>query len=310
MKFPLLAAVLLILAIPPGLVIAQKDPSVKTIAFDPNKGYRHGQVLQFNYEGKQVKGILVRADGNNIYIRESPGALPKPYPRPKDVKLAVDDGKGIKDVMLVVADDGKGGVRDVTYPEIQQITIINGRKSSVSYLAPTLSPGERSHLVHLEAAENEAARLENLSSIEHRVLETDLAIQSAQLEAEQLRNLALWQRGPGGYSNLQPATVPFGPSWYGQPLFYVPSFGMYYGGYSYGSFNYQPDGLLNSGLPYQPTIVRQGPSVFPGLPVAPDALVKAQQNLTLARNNTVFDQGQVVAVIVPDQPPPPLPMGK
>jgi len=302
MKFSLLTAALMTLAISPVWAQAQprKDPNIKNIAFDANKEFRHGQVLQFNYQNKKVEGVLVRTDANNLYIRERPGAMPRAYPRPRDIKLAGDDGKGIKDVMVLVADDGRNGVRDVTYPEIQQITIINGGKTRINYLAPTLSPGERSQLNHMESAENEVAQLESLTAIENRVLLNDLGIQTAQREAEELRNLALWQRGPGGFSNLQPAIVPFGPSWYGQPLYYVPSFGMAYAngyGYGYGGTN-QPDTLTYSGAPYQPSILRQGPSVFPRLPVSTEALSKAQQNLSVARNNAVFDDGRVIAFVV------------
>src|SRR5207253_941640 len=139
----------------------QKDSNIKTIAFDANKTYQHGQKLHFTYQNRKVEGILVRTDASNIYIRERPGALPAPYPRPRDIKAAVDDAKSIKDVMVLVVDDGRSGVRDVTYPEIQQITIMNGTRARVNYLAPTLSPGERSQLIHMEAAENELAQLEN-----------------------------------------------------------------------------------------------------------------------------------------------------
>jgi hypothetical protein len=46
--------------------------------------------------------------------------------------------------------------------------------------------------------------------------------------------------------------------------------------------------------------VRVGPTIFPGMPVDPNVRQAARQKLLTAQNLGVYEQGRLVAVIVPD----------
>jgi hypothetical protein len=157
-----------------------------------------------------------------------------------------------------------GYKQDVTQAEIQPLEIINGNKRTVAYVAPTLSPGERDQLFRLEAAQNELARLEALSERELRVLDTDIAIQAQYQKTQELLNLLLWKYNAVGA--LPGSSAP----WSNQLFASLPS------------------------------AIRQGPTVFPTLPLATDTLTKARQNLLVAQSHAIFERGTLVAVVTDD----------
>jgi hypothetical protein len=185
-----------------------------------------------------------------------------------DVNIKKVEKVGIKQVAYTEVNGIKKQavqVEDVYEPEIQPVVIINGNKRTVSYVAPTLSPGEKDYLVRMEAAENELGRLEYLAERQARVLDTDIAIQGEALKTQELLNLWLWKHSEQRF---------FGA----------------------GAIQGLPGQLMTA----LPSAIRQGPTVFPNLPIASDALAKAREAFSLAHGHTVFENGRLVAVVLDD----------
>jgi len=237
MRLQLLASVVVGVALLPGwaqaqikLPIYEEDTGVLSkVVFEEasQRGdFRHGKLLRVTLNGsgeKTVKGILVRVDKQKgrIYLRTEPGAMPIAFAE-KDIKR-IDKGV-IKEVSYA---------KDYAQPEIQPVVFLNGSRRTISYNAPTLSPGEKSYLLRMEAVENEMGRLESLAERQEQVLETDIAIQAEHRRTQELINSMLWKYNePFAWRNK---ALPWGHQ------------------------------LLMS----LPTAVRQGPTVFPSLPVAP-----------------------------------------
>jgi hypothetical protein len=284
----MLAASLLGLALVPGLVRAQDTYQFKyDKEANPKTDFRHGRRLQFEMNGAKVEGVVVRADSKvptDVYLRTDPRLAPQKYSL-KGIPVKVGEQYRVSKDGIVLASTAKS-----YFPEIQELVIYNGKKKTTSYLAPSLSPGEMSTLRELELAQNEVARLERLQQIQNQVLETDLAIQEGQQRAQDLMNDLLWKREiPGGYriSTINSdgiATIGYGP------VAFTP--------YALnGLSGIVKDTLVQGNYATTPVpFVRVG-SVFPGLPVAGDALAKAEQRLVSLQDRGVYEDGQLVAVI-------------
>lgn len=282
-----IASALLLLAVTPAWLQAQ----VKYPVFDESKDslqnvvfkeatergdYQHGKLLRITLNGDAnptVKGTLVRTDASKrvIYVRTQPGAAPRAIP--------ISDIKRIDKGTIKEAADS----HDVTAPEIRQLVIYNGGKREVAYFGPTLSPAELANLSQLETAENELANLQHLARLEERAVENDVAIQSEQRRTLELTNQLIAQRlhfgseRPLYQGESRPSESIGAPAWSMESLPAV-MFGQ------------------TSPLPF----VRLGPAVFPKLPVGPEALAQARRNYATAHNHAVFENGRLIAVVVPE----------
>ena len=294
MRPTLLAASLVLFASIPGWVHAQ----VKLAIFDEDKSalqnvvfqeasaradYQHGRVLRITLNGdKQIKGVLVRTDrkNNRIFVRTEPGSPPRAIPV-ADIK-AVEKG-----VIRQVNYTG-----DVTLPEIQRLVIQNGGRRTVTYNAPTLSPGEITRLNELEIAENELTRLEDLQHgqlrLEERVLAAEVAVLDEQRRTHELVNQMLWrQLAPSAYSIYLPVdSVYMGTTQYypGQAMFAMP---------------WMTNPLLTAAMPMP--VVRPAQSVTTRVIVAPEAITSARRTVLAAQSHVIFENRELVAVII-DEP--------
>jgi hypothetical protein len=283
MRLHVLIAFLVGLAVAPGWARAQIKLPVfeddagasKNIVFEEANqvgDFQHGKLLRVTgTDGKTVQGILVRVDRqkHRLFLRTTPGAVP--------VAIAEKD---VKKVEKGVIKDGNNK-QDYTRPEIQATSIINGTKQNISFSAPTLSSGELAHLRRMETGDHELNRLEQLAAREAKVLEEDMAIQTEQRKTQELLNAVLFNY------NLQMYDV--GP---------VPPFPLTYAAVPWLSGNGQPWGGVISTLP---SALRQGPTVFPGLPVSHEALAKARDQALQVQNRGVYEDGRLVAVILEEQ---------
>jgi len=182
------------------LPIFEEDASnLQRVAFQPaatRSDFQHGKLLRITMNGDMgasVKGILVRVDHKNkrIYLRTDPGLPPK--------MIALAEIKSVDKV--VIREVNFQG--DVAAPEIQRLEIINGSRRTVSFSAPTLSPGERTQLTELEQAENELERLEYLANVDSQdVLANRLG--ALQLERQQMLNDLLRQHLMANVSYANP----------------------------------------------------------------------------------------------------------
>lgn len=210
--FSSLTAVLLSMAVLPGLGQAQ----VKFVAFKPETGndLRHGLSVSLTVKGntQPIAGTVVRYDQktNQIYLRTSPGAAPVAIAQ-KDIVKAE---KKVSDKVQFAAD---GASPDITVDEIQTLEIINGTRRTVSYYAPTLSPGELTQLSSLQSAENEIARLNYLADLQNQVLNNALALQTGQRKRTEMLNQRLlteplvWGTHIPGYGYGPSTIVPPAP---------------------------------------------------------------------------------------------------
>ena len=282
MRLHILTAVLIGGGILPGLAQAQishpifkgepgAEQNVVYKPADQASDLQHGKKLRVTLNNSEISGIVVRVDKatRKIYLRTEPGSPPQAF-SVDDVNIKKVEKVAIKQVAF--RDDR--GIRkqemvlqDIYQPEIQQIEIRNGNKRTISYVAPTLSPGEKEYLVRMEAAENELGRLEGLVARQDQVLDTDIAIQAETLRTQELLNVLLWKHEQGYFWGFGGANLPW-------------------------------PGALVTALP---SAARVGPTVFPNLPVASDALVKAQNAFAVAQSHAYLEEGRLVAVVV-DEP--------
>jgi hypothetical protein len=290
MRLSMLTAVVAGLSLFPGWaqaqiklpVYAEDKANSKNVVFQEatrRDDFQHGKMLAVTLTGAKepVRGVLVRVDRTNgrIYLRTKPGSAPR----------AISESE-IKRVEKGVIQEAafKG---DVTAPEIEPFVIYNGARKTVSYLAPTLSPGEIARLRELEAAENEMARLESLATLERRVLETEIAIQTGQEKMLNLVTDLLWkQQGPTANS---PMFAPFGT----YPLFVgFPSVQQIVYDQWPSSTNFAAASL---------PMVRQGTTAIPNTSPTADSLGKARQSYAAAQRNAVIEDGRLIAVITENQ---------
>jgi len=246
--------------------------------------YQHGKLVRLTMagDGAQVSGILVRTDAAKglVYVRTQPGQAPR--------AIAANDIKRIEKGVIKEA----SYTGDVTVPEIQEMVIYNGGRRTTAYRAPTLSPGELSQLAELEATANEIARLDETvrinTRIEMQAVENSLAMQNEQRRTLELTNELLWER-----------LTSFGPYWgYGM------GYGWWQGGWQ-GGF----DATLLAALPIinaniGSPIVRTETTVAPKAAIATNAesLAAARRALAQTQSRAIYENGQLVAVIVNDTP--------
>lgn len=240
--------------------------------------YRNGRLMRITLkdDGTPIQGVLVRTDSAKkvIYVRTQPGTPPRAIP--------VADIKRIeKGTIKQVSDRG-----DTVTPEIQQLVIYNGGQRRVAFTAPTLSPSERAVLAQMETTENHLAYVEYLAAIQDRVLENDVGIQTEQRLTRELSNQLLQQQLYVG------ANRPF-----------------YIGETQMQTANRPASGLapaleamtsLAFGQVSPVPFLRIGPTVFPKLPLAPDSLTQARREYLSAQSQGVFENGRLVAVVVPE----------
>jgi len=84
--------------------------------------------------------------------------------------------------------------QDVTTPEIQSMVITNGGRRTVTYAAPTLSPGELSILRELEASENTLQDMEHTVARAQLAQDLELGIQAEHRIAQALQNELYWRQ--------------------------------------------------------------------------------------------------------------------
>lgn len=232
---------------------------------------QHGKLLRVTVAGSKdpIRGVLVRVDRTKgrLYLRTEPGAPPR--------MIAISDIKSVD----------KGVIREVNFtgdyssPEIMPLVVYNGLRKSVSYTAPSLSPGEMAYLRDLATAENEIARLEHQMAMEDRVLQNDIAMQEEQRRTQRIVTDLLWRQYVwGGFTAGANHAIFTGD---------MPSTG----------FRFWPDAPVFGATPLP--FVRVGS--FPRLSVAPDSLTQARQALVTAQNRAVYENGRVVAVVLDDQ---------
>jgi hypothetical protein len=270
---------------------AKKSGRVGT-GFQPasmTEDLQHGRLLEITLKGQgKIKGTLVRATGDQVFLRTEPGALPRAIAKKDVEKIA----KGTK--YALSKDDIKlvGTESDVVEPEIQVIEISNGRKRTVRYSGPSLSSGERSMLFNLQTAENELADLELTASRQEQILENALAIQAEQKKSQELLNR--YQELLNVYLTQRSlAAVPG----YG-PFFGTSNSATDYASSTYGYYGiYGPPSAANNNSP-PPSIIQQGPIFTPTIVAPPDSLARARQNLALAQSQAVFENNRLVAMVV------------
>lgn len=264
--------------------------SIRPVVFEKanaDRDLQHGRLVRISMNGSEqpIEATVVRSDAKNVYVRTEPGAPPRALAR-KDIKSVE---KGMQGVVT------KDGIRlaatatEVRNDEIQPIEIVNGTRRSVTYLAPTLSPGERSALISLQTAENEVARLEALAVRDTAVLDNTLAIQSAQRRIQELLWLQLAR---------QPSFIPYDYD----ITVYGPVWGWGMGNRTFGWGGY-PAALPSVTVPpavVTPPVITPTTVDTPKALVAPEALTKARQDLAMAQGRAIFEQGHLVAIVVDD----------
>jgi len=297
-RIPLLAS-LVIAAFCASNVHAQ----IKLPVFDESKGttkevtyketsepkdFQHGKLVRITMkDGSQKQGVLVRVDSakNLVYVRTKPGELPVAVPA-SDIKSYA------KGTIRTVSTD-----TDVMRPEIETLEIYNGAKKTVMFRAPSLSPGELSQLEAIQSAENEYDRLERLARIDDQAI-TDNATSLAENRKtrEMLNMLLLEQVRINGYLATPEGRTFYWPQWTGY------GYGWPYGGYGYGGgFGYGYGNIAGNAIPAinETRVAFQVPPVTPYTPiVSREALTKARQNYETAVSHGVYQNGQLVAVIV------------
>jgi hypothetical protein len=263
------------------LPVFQDEGKLKNVSYEETtepSALHHGRLVRLKMTSDKeqpVTGVIVRTDSSKgiVYVRTTPRAAPRAVP--------IAQVKSLE----------KGVIRDVSYtgdvivPEIQQIVIKNGGRTTVTYVAPTISPGELSRLAEMETMQNDLNRLEYLAALEERVLETDIEIQSEQRRNQELINVFLSRQ-------LAPNTVFF--PYYVTPNAFSISASTWLdprmATYDRTWDTYRKDNLPQS-------YVRVGPTVFPGLPLDRSALNTARRSFLSVQNQGYYENGRLVAVM-------------
>jgi hypothetical protein len=253
---------------------------------------RHGMHIQVTPKGgKTISGTLVRAEGDNLYIRTRPGAAP--------VKVKVSDRS---DVIPA------GNEKEVQ-PEIHEVEIIEGDSKRTTYVGPNLSPGERARLQEIESAEAAVARAQGMASLRQEFLRDERDIEARRAEAQRLfyNYSALTSLG------FYPATVITFPEYqYRQPVS-----SPYFLG-PLGAAPYYPLGGISAvawgggyrTVPGFDTLPAVSPAAAAGPPdvvktamveaaakdAGPEALAEARAHLAQLRSHAVYEDGHIVAV--------------
>ncbi|HZZ77106.1 MAG TPA: hypothetical protein VFE62_01225 [Gemmataceae bacterium] len=295
-RIPLLAS--LVIA---ACCASQAQAQIKLPVFDESKGslkeitykettdakdFQHGKLVRITMkDGSQKDGVLVRTDAakNMVYVRTKAGDLP--------VAVSANDIKSYaKGTIRTVSTDS-----DVVRPEIEMLVIYNGAKKTVTFRAPTLSPTELKQLEEIQAAESEYDRLERLARIDDQAITDDAASRSENRKTREMLNMLLLDQVElNGYLNTPEGRTFYWPRWtgYGYSSPYGYGYGFGYGG-GYGMAGAASAQIGNVRAAYQP------PPVTPYTPVVSrEALTKARQAYETAVSHGVYQNGQLVAVVV------------
>jgi hypothetical protein len=246
--------------------------------------YHHGTLVRITRNDdakKPIEGVVVRTDSKKalLYVRTAPGAPPRAF--------AVSDIRRIeKGVIRRVGSTG-----DAATPEIHRLVILNGTKKTVSYSAPTLSSGELEQLRDLEAAENDLARVEDMSRLEERAWATTLTAQAKEKETREMANEFLWQYLARRRNNPD---LPFTDT----QTEVVPGPNATYWGYGYGRTvvvdRRADDAVLGAIISF----VQSPPALAAKAPAPNGATAAAQRRYLAAQSRAVYENGRLVAVVV------------
>jgi hypothetical protein len=260
-------------------VFDESDNQVRNVSFQDAKesvDFRHGKLLRVTMNnGETMKGTVVRTDPKRkvIYLRTEAGSMPR--------ALVVNDIKRVEKGIIVQASTRS----DVTSPEIQEMVIYNGGTKTVSYRAPTLSHQELVVLEDLEAAQNELARQKRLARMQDAVVANEIAIQSEDRQMRDIINRLLEVRlanygMEGPYFDRTGRTVSIA----GLPL---------YGGNQWGT-----ELVIAQTAPAQ--VLTFGPTVTPKVLTTPDPLAESRRALAAVENRAIYEDGHLIAVMVPE----------
>jgi hypothetical protein len=259
-----------------------KAPVVKEAKFAGD--FKHGNRLVITRkDDTKVVGTLVRVDrkGKRLFLRTEPGEPPVAVPN-DEVKMA-------EKIMVRAAVGGAEAEKTDNQPEIHIMVIRDGTESRVHYFAPTVSPGEKSSLAQLEAAENEMARLQNLAGLNAQYVTEERALQARRRQAQE----AYYQAQQVLYINaVTPWFQPYAEGYAGYYPYYP--LGGYAGysslGSSYGTASINPPDAGNEG------VFKANFGVTLAKSASPEAIAKARENLAQAQRNAVYEDGHIVAV--------------
>ncbi len=243
------------------------DPSsgLKGVAFQPAKeaaDFTHGTLLALTLnDGKRVIGTMVRSDPKTkrIFVRTKPGVVPGAY--------AETDLKHVEKATRPVSAEGitpaGTATETVVQPEIIKQIIFNGPRRSVRIFSVVVSPGERELLNLIESAENDLLTLEDQAGLRIDAIDTELALQGERLRTQTLINSSM-------RTNLDAKD-----RWYilrgtWDLIFHIP-------------LVIPPRTHLSATLPE----------------IDREKLKTAREALKLALQGTVFENGQLVAVVFP-----------
>jgi small nuclear ribonucleoprotein (snRNP)-like protein len=262
---------------------------------------RHGRRLNLTLKnGKKIRGTLVRATRDSLFVRTAPGQVP--------VQVGRADVTNLEAAHIRPAGQGKAE----TEPEIHRIEIIEGGRTTVRYVAPALSPSEMTHLKEIERAENEVARLEALNALGQQVIVGEEAVEASRQRA--LKNFYDYS----SFTSLgfMPATVVNSPEFgaynaYGVAYAYAPLtagavysvYGPYGAPYAYGYTGLPWVPGMAASLATPPSLAGKDESILKAalLPrilkeASPEALATARADLERAKAGAVFENGRIVAV--------------
>jgi hypothetical protein len=271
---------------------------IKGIAFEEAKqtnDFKHGNLLLVTLkDNTKLVGRLVWVDrkNNRLYLRRAAGMPP----------LAVDEKQILKVEKGVKEAKGKNGIvpaaakrEVVNEPEIFRITEINGSLVTVRYIAPDLSPGEKTQLKDMEAAENNAARKQfMMSQLLHAIGDQAETLRYRQLIAskqyEMMSTYTQEQAWLSSYSPYQP-----GYDIYGVPFGGVRPDTLF-------SQSYASTGGIMGGGSSVTSLAADMTSLMANEPTLAADLAKANQTLTTSRGRGVFEGGELIAVQPASEP--------
>jgi hypothetical protein len=239
--------------------------------------FKHGNRLVITRkDDAQMTGTLVRVDrkGKRLFLRTRPGEPP--------LAVANADVKKAEVVMIPAAG---GPEQPDNQPEIHCMDIRQGTVTLVHYFAPALSPGERTSLTLLEAAENEMAPAKAQAGLMAQYMQNEQAQERWRRIAQETyyrAQTSLYCQAVTYNGNL-PSGGGYGFGYYGGGYFPI---GAYYGPPLITPPDMGNEGVFKSAL--AATLAR-GPR--------PEVIQKTSENLARAQRNAVYEDGQLVAVV-------------
>jgi hypothetical protein len=263
------------------------DPNVASgapqgVAFAPTTSmadYKHGTLVRLTpNNGEQVTCTLVRLDPKTkrYFVRTRPGSPPVAYAESdlKDKKVE----KAIRKGGIRPAADGPD---NVVTPEITEQVIYNGSQRTVHYVSTVISPGEREALEQIEKAQSELQLLEERADVRNRAVDTEIGLQASRLETQVLINRTMRMAiAQGDVINFP---------------FQVQDFQ-----------NYPSIDLVarREGAVQFPLMIPQWKLITESVPaVTSESMAKARENVRVAMNRGIYEDGRLVAVLVEEPAP-------